>query len=235
MSNVIFRTSIILGATLAATYKRPLRCDYTPTNRPAFPKTITRRNTPFQLVSADTRKVTFLSISVYDVGLYVAQEDIAVINAALKDLKIDSKQDLEAHLVDPNKGAAFFDRILNDISFVVRITPVRNTDIAHIRDGFVRGIVARIDPDVEALESFKESFPNPRKPFLKESVMTITLWKRSAGQMEIDIDGHDYGGYNNDDDKKRGITSSFLSTYLSGKKVASESLRLEFIRQITKE
>lgn len=183
----------------------------------------------FSLVAAGTRKVTFLSISVYNIGIYIDTEDISVLNAALKDLYIDSLEDLQLYLQDPMKGSNFLDR-LNDVSFSLRITPVRNTDIAHMRDGFVRGILLRYDPDEQTLKAFKEFFPNPRRAFLKDEVMSLTLWKNRS--LDLDIDGHDYGTFQAQGEEAKQLLRAFFGTYTSGKKVADEPLRREFIQQI---
>lgn len=194
----------------------------------------------FTLISSGTRKVTFLSISVYDLGIYIALADIPQLNARLAALHIDTPEQLHAYLLDPETGSRFIESLVKEVSIAVRITPVRNTDIAHMRDGFVRGILARMDPMTESLESFKEFFPSPRKKFNKEEVMILTSWK--GKKLELSIDGHDYGTYeaagltNAEMAQDRvGVIAAFIATYVAGKKVACEPLRTEFVQQIAQE
>ena len=211
-----------------------LKCDYSPQNTPQFPNEVVRKhNKVFKLVSSGTRKVTFLSISVYHVGVYVAEEDIPSLNNRLRAISATTSTDLSKYLVSDPKASEFFDSILDDLSVVIRITPVRNTDIAHMRDGFVRGILARCKPEDLTLQGFKDSFPNPRTAFNKDSVMLLTVWKQRLGGLELEIDGHDYGAFNVDG--ARPLLKAFASTYLSGSRVASEPVRREFVEQIVKE
>lgn len=198
------------------------------------------KDSDFTLVSSGTRKVTFLSISVYDLGIYIASTDVPHLNARLAALHIDTPEQLHAYLLDPETGSRFLESLVKEVSVAVRITPVRNTDIAHMRDGFVRGILARMDPMTESLESFKEFFPSPRKKFNKEEVMILTSWK--GKRLDLSIDGHDYGAYEatglNDADVAKdrvGVIAAFVATYVAGKKVACEPLRTEFIQQISQE
>lgn len=237
-ANAIHLRKLLALTALAATsagasipYKA-LQCDYSPLNKAGFPSKMTIRDSQFDLISSGTRKVTFLGISVYDIGLYIDTHDIPVLNAKLKALQIDSKEDLKAHLMDPITGVEFME-ILNDISLSIRITPVRNTDIAHMRDGFVRGITARHDPEEQVLQGFKEFFPNPRKSFNKQQIMLLTCWK--GKELELDIDGHDYGVFSANGDEARRLLQSFIGTYVSGAKVACEPVRKEFIEQIVQE
>lgn len=212
--------------------RRTLQCDYAPLNQAKFPSTMTIHDSQFKLVSSGTRKVTFIGISVYDLGLYIDTLDIPVLNTKLRALQIDSEEKLIATLMNPVKGAEFMDT-LDTISFSIRIMPVRNTDVAHMRDGFVRGITARHDPDEQTLQAFKEFFPNPRKSFNKEQVMLLTCWK--GQKLDLDIDNHDYGTFSAHGDEAKRLLRAFFATYVSGSKVACEPVRKEFIEQIVHE
>lgn len=174
--------------------------------------------------------MTFLSIAVYDVGIYIhtAHEDMAKLITELKS-EDDQSLDLQARLLDPVKGSELLDKIL-DLSLAIRITPTRNTDIAHMRDGFVRGVLARFEPDEASLQAFKEFFPNPRKSFTKDQVMLLTSW--NGRDLRLEIDGHDYGSFSAHAKASRKLVKSFLATYISGLKVASEPVRQEFVQQL---
>lgn len=122
----------------------------------------------YQLLGLGIRTVSFLSIQVYVVGLYVAKADITelqrrLINTAvhpptddthaISGVGVDAatslvppeRQQLKDLLLDAERGDAAWTAILkeNGIRTAFRIVPTRNTDFMHLRDGWVRGITAR--------------------------------------------------------------------------------------------
>ena len=125
----------------------------------------------YQLLGLGIRSVSFLSIQVYVVGLYVAKSDITELQqrlvrtaihppvaasddaAAVSGVGAESatslvppeRQQLKELLMDPEHGDAAWTTILkeNGIRTAFRIVPTRNTDFMHLRDGWVRGITAR--------------------------------------------------------------------------------------------
>lgn len=141
---------------------------------PTFPKTIhlsSMSDSPaldeqeYQLVGLGIRTVSFLGIQVYVVGLYIAIPDIAnlqqrlmrVLDPVATTLVPGERSKLKDILLDPEKGEEVWNAILRDgnIRTAIRIVPTRNTDLQHLRDGFVRGITAR----TRHLDSIKaESF-----------------------------------------------------------------------------
>lgn len=141
---------------------------------PTFPKTIhlsSMSTSPavdeqeYQLVGLGIRTVSFLSIQVYVVGLYIAVPDIAALQERLvrildpvaTTLVPGERSRLKDILLDPQKGEEVWNEILRDAGLrtAIRIVPTRNTDLQHLRDGFVRGITAR----TRHLDSIKaESF-----------------------------------------------------------------------------
>ncbi|KAJ5172087.1 hypothetical protein N7492_004680 [Penicillium capsulatum] len=122
----------------------------------------------YQLLGLGIRTVSFLSIQVYVVGLYVAKADITELqqrlvrtavhppsddagaisgagaNAATS-LVPPERQQLKELLLDPQHGDAAWTSLIkeNGIRTAFRIVPTRNTDFMHLRDGWVRGITAR--------------------------------------------------------------------------------------------
>lgn len=204
---------------------------FEPVNKAQFPTVLEVDKSTFELVSSGTRRVTFLSIAVYDVGIYLCTDDIGKLRTELRSRDLGSLAELQAKLLDPMEGPELFDALL-DLSFAIRITPTRDTDIAHMRDGFVRGILARCDSDEDSLQSFKEFFPNPRRSFKRNQIMLLTSWK--GRELNLNIDGHNYGSFEaHTEGAKSQIIKSFLATYVAGKKVASESVRQEFVTQIS--
>ncbi|KAI2729033.1 hypothetical protein CBS147326_9456 [Penicillium roqueforti] len=123
----------------------------------------------YQLLGLGVRTVSFLSIEVYVVGLYVAKSDITelqrrLLHTAIHPLTTDSdaaisgvgttaatslvspeRQQLKELLLDADRGDAAWSAIIkeNGIRTAFRIVPTRNTDFMHLRDGWVRGITAR--------------------------------------------------------------------------------------------
>jgi Chalcone isomerase like len=141
---------------------------------PTFPKIIhlsSMSDSPasdeqeYQLIGLGIRTVSFLSIQVYVVGLYIAVPDIATLQERLMrvldpiatTLVPGERSKLKEILLDPEKGEEVWNATLKDgnLRTAIRIVPTRNTDLQHLRDGFVRGITAR----TRHLDSIKaESF-----------------------------------------------------------------------------
>ncbi|KAJ5157364.1 uncharacterized protein N7482_008464 [Penicillium canariense] len=122
----------------------------------------------YQLLGLGIRTVSFLSIQVYVVGLYVAKSDITELqrrlihtaihpptdeSVAISGIGADAatslvppeRQLLKELLLDAERGDAAWTALLKDngIRTAFRIVPTRNTDFMHLRDGWVRGITAR--------------------------------------------------------------------------------------------
>ncbi|KAK2855561.1 hypothetical protein FQN49_005068 [Arthroderma sp. PD_2] len=120
----------------------------------------------YQLLGLGLRTVSFLSIQVYVVGLYIATADIPALQARLiqhganpvvsgasptddgpaaTSLVPHEREALQTALLEPEKGEQIMDHILRQggIRTVFRIVPTRNTDFLHLRDGWVRAITAR--------------------------------------------------------------------------------------------
>jgi hypothetical protein len=124
----------------------------------------------YQLLGLGIRTVSFLSIQVYVVGLYVASSDIAKLQERLirtvdpvaTTLVPTEKDKLRQILLDPVRSEEIWNEIVKDgsIRTAFKIVPTRNTDFMHMRDGFVRGITARAtSPVVAGDPSFQdESF-----------------------------------------------------------------------------
>lgn len=137
---------------------------------PHFPKTI-RIPTPggvgnetdeeYTLLGLGIRTVSFLSIQVYVVGFYVSTASLAAlqarlihhVNPAASTLIPGEKEKLKQALLSPDESYDIWDAVLRDsvetgtgiggVKSAWRVVPTRNTDFAHLRDGWVRGITAR--------------------------------------------------------------------------------------------
>ncbi|GAD95015.1 hypothetical protein NFIA_018620 [Paecilomyces variotii No. 5] len=141
----------------------------------------------YELLGLGIRTVSFLSIQVYVVGLYVAKSDISALQHKLVRAAVQSsgapssegsvaatslipgeRQALRELLLDPSKGEETWDSILKEggVRTAFRIVPTRNTDFMHLRDGWVRGITARAQ---KAAAKAKESGSDKPSEFSDES------------------------------------------------------------------
>lgn len=120
----------------------------------------------YQLLGLGIRTVSFLAIQVYVVGLYIAKSDLATLQqrlvrtavqpptgdaaeggaVAATSLVPTERDALKQLLLDPEKGEDVWADILKEgnLRTAIRIVPTRNTDFMHMRDGWVRGVMARV-------------------------------------------------------------------------------------------
>ena len=107
------------------------------------------------LLGHGIRKVSFLRIQVYVVGLYIARSDLALLqermihavtstDSTASTLVSSEKADLKARLLDAEGSEEIWASVLRQggIRSAIRITPVRDTNMGHMRDGFVRMVNA---------------------------------------------------------------------------------------------
>lgn len=226
---------------------------------PTFPRTISlgeetdrrgsTKTVEYQLIGLGVRTVSFLQVKVYVVGLYVAKDDLGVLQQALirkldpvATTLIPSEQDqLRTLLLDPERGEEIWSDVLRrtPLRTVMRIVPTRNTDVQHLRDGWIRGIIAKaqgasrrgeseFDEDgfADAVTAFKGIFGGGRKKV--PAGKAILLLRNPAGVLEVwsddsDQDRQDLGRLGNVTDER--ISRLVWLNYLAGKKVASESAR----------
>jgi len=107
----------------------------------------------YTLLGLGIRTVSFLSIQVYVVGLYVRTQDISAlqeklihhVNPAASTLVPSEKEDLQKALLDPTTSGEIWTELLAvpGLKTAWRLSPTRNTDFMHLRDGWVTGINKR--------------------------------------------------------------------------------------------
>ncbi|KAL8802517.1 MAG: hypothetical protein Q9182_003757 [Xanthomendoza sp. 2 TL-2023] len=128
----------------------------------------------YQLLGLGIRKVSFLRIQVYVVGLYIAKSDLpklqeglvrafftasasgdSVVSSATT-LVDNEKTELRELLLEGNgekgiRGEKIWDEVLrgSGVKSVLRIVPTRATDFGHMREGWVRSINARTGPQAK--------------------------------------------------------------------------------------
>ncbi|KAH9922006.1 chalcone-flavanone isomerase-domain-containing protein [Epithele typhae] len=150
-----------------------------PASKIAFPtKLVVQSKTPllqFSLIGVGVRTVSFLGIQVYSIGFYT---DLA--NPKLKEMPHDASPEEKIRFIVDN-GAC-----------LLRIIPTRSTSYGHLRDGFMRAMVARqnllkgreeLSKDEEfaiqtPLRRLKSMFPNT--PLAKHSPLDILITSPSS-------------------------------------------------------
>ncbi|KAF2708709.1 hypothetical protein K504DRAFT_467943 [Pleomassaria siparia CBS 279.74] len=135
---------------------------------PYFPKTITIPTTTgpesveseaeYTLLGLGIRRVSFLSVQVYVVGLYIRNSSLSTlqnhlintVNPTASALIPGEKEDLRKALLDTDKSTEIWGSILSRRGadapdMALRIVPCRGTDFKHLQDGWMRGIASRTD------------------------------------------------------------------------------------------
>jgi hypothetical protein len=136
---------------------------------PYFPRTIRlptstsgpegiQTDAEYTLLGLGIRKVSFLRVQVYVVGLYVKTSTIGTlqnqlintVNPTASTLIAGEKEDLRQALLDPEKSIQIWESILarqgtDGVDMAFRLVPTRGTDFSHLRDGLMNAIKARTD------------------------------------------------------------------------------------------
>ncbi|SCV01697.1 LAME_0G17920g1_1 [Lachancea meyersii CBS 8951] len=119
---------------------------------PEFPLTI-----PYTLLGFGVRSVTFVNFKVYGLGLYVANEDLPLISKIFStnylslafvdtDNSKDHSENVEQALQDPVKSRALIGSLIDGgVRMMAKITPIRNTDFNHLKEGLVKSILNHPD------------------------------------------------------------------------------------------
>lgn len=198
----------------------------------------------YQLLGLGVRTVSFLGIQVYVVGVYVATDDIAVLQQRLirhitstgSTLVAGEKETLKNMLLDPEKGLEIWDDILKNtaVRTCVRIVPTRNTDFHHLRDAWVRHVTAKAQSNKAeygdeafgvAVGEFKQLFNRGSVPKGKE----ILLNRNQKGLLAIWYDDGKNGAQRLGEVRDERIGRAVWLNYLAGKTVASEPARKNII------
>ncbi|KAI9843329.1 MAG: Altered inheritance of mitochondria protein 18 mitochondrial [Sclerophora amabilis] len=231
------------------------------TTIPTFPKTIELASADeaavggkaeYQLVGLGIRTVSFLSIQVYVVGLYIATEDIAALQQSLV-RKIDpvattliksEKVKLRDMLLDPEQSETIWDSVLKDTKMrsAIRIVPTRNTDFQHLRDGWVRGITTRTQKASStgrdefedegfgmAMQTFKGIFSGGARKTIPKATTVLLLRDRQGALDAWFDDGEQDGPQRMGTVKDERVSRLVWMNYLAGKKVASEGARQKVV------
>ncbi|KUL90783.1 hypothetical protein ZTR_00194 [Talaromyces verruculosus] len=148
----------------------------------------------YQLLGFGIRTVSFLSIQVYVVGVYVAKSDIGTLQrrlvhtgvqapavgagqpgtlgaaAAATSLVSTERDALKKLLLDPEHGEAAWTSILKEgnIRTAIRIVPTRNTDFMHLRDAWVRHMTNRAQKESARIKELAKSSGDQTVPLRSE-------------------------------------------------------------------
>ena len=223
-----------------------------PPNSPSNPGNMNNEE-QYTLLGLGIRTVMW--IQVYVVGLYVRTQDIGAlqeklihhINPIASTLVPGEKDDLRKKLLDPAESRVIWEKLLEvpGIKTAWRVSPTRNTDFGHLRDGFVTGIHKRVQEakqragtlsvpteyDAEefgsAIQGFKAIFQGGSAP--KGSV--LLMCRDSDGALDVLFHAKPNKDGSKDTMEKLGTVSDeriarlIWLGYLAGDKVSSDATR----------
>ncbi|KAF9957536.1 hypothetical protein BGZ70_009485 [Mortierella alpina] len=185
-----------------------------PDSKVAFPLTIPSEDgSPARLLGLGVRKITFLKVQVYVVGLYAKASDQDDHNSRFRALPEVQKFQRT-------------DKASSDTAFRAMIAPVKNTNGPHLRDGFTRSLTQAAkeqklsEPDneeaMEGIMEFKNMFPKG-----KINVGQALLFRKSPdGTMTVQLDDEVVGTVRN-----KWVIENFFLGYLQGESPMSEKAR----------
>lgn len=149
------------------------------------------------LLGYGTRAVTFLKFKVYALGIYVAKQDIGKIAEVLDskflstafidtDKSKSHEQNVFDALHDKTKSKILISNLLDsNIRLIARISPIRNTDFNHLKDGLVKSIIASGYKD----EDLQEGLQELRDAFLRKGSVPknhiLALERLNSGELQL--------------------------------------------------
>ncbi|KAF2156413.1 hypothetical protein K461DRAFT_95610 [Myriangium duriaei CBS 260.36] len=211
-------------------------------------------NEEYTLIGLGIRTVSVFSIQVYVLGLYVRTADLSGLQARLihyvnKDastLVPSEKDDLRQAMLDPTRSTEIWDELLRShIKTAWRISPTRNTDFAHLRDGWITGIKRGTQAAAAAIrdkatgpvetEYESESFGEAVKQFKsifdgqgktpKGSVVTLVRDQQGSTEVLFEDPSRTQGLESIGKVTDPRISKLIWLGYMAGKKVSSEAAR----------
>lgn len=243
------------GTSSVPYFPRTISLSSTDSRPSSLTSTVPATEEEYTLLGLGIRTVSFLSIQVYVLGLYVRTQDITSLQARLihhidshaSTLIPSEKEQLKNALLDPVQSTLIWDTLLRDASFksAWRIVPTRNTDFAHLRDGWItgikrgtlastlahpssQGVVTPSEYDGhdfgDAVKAFKDVFLAKGKA-PKGSV--VTLLRHESGAMDVlsqNVDKEEIVEKLGSVEDAR-ISRLIWMGYLAGKDVSSEAAR----------
>ncbi|OZJ05624.1 hypothetical protein BZG36_01501 [Bifiguratus adelaidae] len=192
-----------------------------PDSKHSFPETITVDGETRHLVGLGVRKVSFLKVNVYVVGLYISEKDLSRLRGSTSWKGFRTEDFLES-----NRLA---EQLLNEpIDLTIRVEPIRTTNGAHLRDGFTRSLLQRLHDQstdmsedeerdiILAIQEFKNLFP---KTVVKPG-SAFLFTRKSNGVLRLTFQDNTVG-----DIPSSWLSKQFFLGYLGKEKPNSEGAR----------
>lgn len=211
-----------------------------PTSTPPFPVKLSADGKEWSLLGCGVRRVSFLGFDVYAIGLYMPETQKREVRELLQSTSgfqsaNGDVEEFKKSLLDPVHGAAKIRWLLDQgIDIRIRIVPVRNTDFGHLRDGFVRTILAHPEAK-EQTKAFADGLSELKTIFSRKMSVpkhNVLVMNREGNTGDLKITYYDA---KNEGDLGQGdvlgtvhnpqVSELLLLQYLTGKKPISETLR----------
>lgn len=204
-----------------------------------FPTKLSTRDYKFlgsdhKLAATGVRSVTFIGFKVYGVGLYISEKSekqlLSIVSRFVSENPGLSAQDV---FNDKDISQRLVTEVAKHVPYAVKITPVRNTDFGHMRDGLTKSILAAPMAKVlreevgRGVEQLREVFLASRGSVPKND----TLWVVSDGLgTKIVHQGKNPKVMGTVTEPSMAVV--LLVLYLSNAKPLSEPLRQSFVSYI---
>ncbi|KAG0267430.1 hypothetical protein BG011_005715 [Mortierella polycephala] len=195
-----------------------------PDSKTAFPLRIPSEDgSPARLLGLGVRRITFLKVQVYVVGLYAKESDLDDHNSRFRAMpEVQKFQRTEKASAD----IAFRAMVQTPIELILRIAPVRNTNGPHLRDGFTRSLTQAAkeqklsEPDneeaMQGILEFKNLFPKGKV----DAGQALLFRKSPDGSLTVQLDNEVLGTTRN-----QWVIETFFFSYLQGDNPISEKAR----------
>ncbi|SCU80692.1 LANO_0B00892g1_1 [Lachancea nothofagi CBS 11611] len=202
----------------------------------------------YNLLGFGPRAVTFVNFKVYALGIYVANEDLPLISKIFNsnylskafldtDTSKSHSENVENALRDPIKSRALIGNLIDGgVRMAAKITPIRNTDFSHLKEGLIKSILNHPDAKKNqeivsrGIQELKDAFT--RKGFVpKNDDLLIELQINGSLQLS-------YCSRKNNEKIMLGrvdepiIGRMLFSQYLSGPKPLSPATRDSFVSKV---
>ncbi|KAK3815240.1 MAG: chalcone-flavanone isomerase-domain-containing protein [Benniella sp.] len=178
---------------------------------------------PARLLGLGVRKITFLKVQVYVVGLYIKASDLDDHNSRFRALpEVQKFQRTDQQSAD----IAFRAIVQTPIELILRIQPVRNTNGPHLRDGFIRNLTQAAKEqklsDIENEEAM-QGIMELKNLFPKGKINTnqaLLFHRTPDGTLTVQLDGEALGSTRN-----TWVIENVFFGYLQGEHPISEKAR----------
>lgn len=191
----------------------------------------------YTLLGYGVRSVTFLGFKVYGIGVYICNNDVKKAKEILSEKYLASfgteNHSLGELLNNKEVSPVLINKLLeNNVRFLIRISPVRNTDFNHMKDGLVKSILAsekakQLREIVSSgLEELRDVFQKTKGSVPKDHLLWMEVL--DGGKLRVSYENtasasasiRELGTVN-----EPAISNILMLQYLSGAKPLSEPLR----------